>query len=140
MSEKNVPLPVNTFSNTDLGEAVNKNIRRCKYVKPIPVQQHTIPISLVGRDLIACAQTGSGKIVAFCFPIISGIMRDKFSRPPHSCMTFPIAFILSQMRELSCRVIKEFHSLKQIKGYEQITLGIHYGFLEKDMCPGFGRS
>lgn len=74
-SGNNVPLPVNTFAEIDLGEALNQNIKRYKYVKPTPVQRYAIPISLAGRDLMACAQTGSGKTAAFCFPIISGIMK-----------------------------------------------------------------
>ncbi|GAY34558.1 hypothetical protein CUMW_282650, partial [Citrus unshiu] len=60
-SGENVPPPVNTFAEIDLGEELNLNIRRCKYVKPTPVQRHAIPISVAGRDLMACAQTGSGK-------------------------------------------------------------------------------
>ncbi|CAN6918744.1 unnamed protein product [Brassica oleracea] len=56
-----VPPPVNTFADIDLGEALNLNIRRCKYVRPTPVQRHAIPILLAERDLMACAQTGSGK-------------------------------------------------------------------------------
>ncbi|CAK7342237.1 unnamed protein product [Dovyalis caffra] len=76
-SGQNVPPPVNTFVEIDLGEAVNQNIRRCKYVKPTPVQRNAIPILLAGRDLMACAQTGSGKTAAFCFPIIAGIMREQ---------------------------------------------------------------
>ncbi|CAA6659058.1 unnamed protein product [Spirodela intermedia] len=74
-SGTDVPPPVNTFAEIDLGDALNENIRRCKYVRPTPVQRHAIPISLGGRDLMACAQTGSGKTAAFCFPIISGIMK-----------------------------------------------------------------
>ncbi|CAN4096742.1 unnamed protein product [Withania somnifera] len=69
-------IPVETSDR--FREAVNLNIRRCKYVKPTPVQRYAIPISLAGRDLMACAQTGSGKTAAFCFPIISGIMRGIF--------------------------------------------------------------
>lgn len=103
-SGENVPPPVNTFAEIDLGEALNNNIRRCKYVKPTPVQRNAIPISLAGRDLMACAQTGSGKTAAFCFPIISGIMRGQFPRPPHPRMAFPLALILSPTRELSCQV------------------------------------
>ncbi|KAF9623762.1 hypothetical protein IFM89_005269 [Coptis chinensis] len=64
-SGDNVPPPVNTFADIDLGDALNQNIRRCKYVKPTSVQRHAIPISLAGRDLMACAQTGSGKTAAF---------------------------------------------------------------------------
>ncbi|GAA0152939.1 RNA helicase [Lithospermum erythrorhizon] len=108
-SGDNVPPPVNTFAEIDLGEALNLNIRRCKYVKPTPVQRYTIPISLSGRDLMACAQTGSGKTAAFCFPIISGIMRGQgVQRPPRMPrMAFPLALILSPTRELSCQIHEE---------------------------------
>ncbi|KAK4373048.1 hypothetical protein RND71_008432 [Anisodus tanguticus] len=107
-SGENVPPPVNTFAEIDLGEAVNLNIRRCKYVKPTPVQRYAIPISLAGRDLMACAQTGSGKTAAFCFPIISGIMRGNFPQRPRGVRTvFPLALILSPTRELSMQIHEE---------------------------------
>ncbi|KAF8403955.1 hypothetical protein HHK36_012062 [Tetracentron sinense] len=107
-SGDNVPPPVNTFAEIDLVEALNQNIRRCKYVKPTPVQRHAIPISLTGRDLMACAQTGSGKTAAFCFPIISGIMKGQFSQRPRGARTvYPLALILSPTRELSCQIHEE---------------------------------
>ncbi|PON76194.1 DEAD-box ATP-dependent RNA helicase [Parasponia andersonii] len=107
-SGNNVPSPVNTFAEIDLGEALNLNIRRCKYVKPTPVQRHAIPISLAGRDLMACAQTGSGKTAAFCFPIISGIMREHNVQRPRGARTvYPLALILSPTRELSCQIHEE---------------------------------
>ncbi|XP_062112276.1 DEAD-box ATP-dependent RNA helicase 37-like [Humulus lupulus] len=104
----NVPPAVNTFAEIDLGDALNNNIRRCKYVKPTPVQRHAIPISLAGRDLMACAQTGSGKTAAFCFPIISGIMRESnIQRPRGTRTVFPLALILSPTRELSSQIHDE---------------------------------
>ncbi|KAL9329391.1 hypothetical protein ACSQ67_004394 [Phaseolus vulgaris] len=108
-SGENVPPPVNTFAEIDLGDALNENIRRCKYVKPTPVQRHAIPISLGGRDLMACAQTGSGKTAAFCFPIISGIMRGQpVQRPPRGVRTvYPLALVLSPTRELSMQIHEE---------------------------------
>ncbi|XP_047179861.1 DEAD-box ATP-dependent RNA helicase 37-like [Vigna umbellata] len=110
-SGENVPPPVNTFAEIDLGDALNHNIRRCKYVKPTPVQRHAIPISLGGRDLMACAQTGSGKTAAFCFPIISGIMRGQGQaplRPPRGVRTvYPFALVLSPTRELSVQILEE---------------------------------
>lgn len=100
-----VPPPVNTFAEIDLGDALNENIRRCKYVRPTPVQRHAIPISLGGRDLMACAQTGSGKTAAFCFPIISGIMKGPPSQRARGMRTvYPQALILSPTRELSVQV------------------------------------
>ncbi|XP_052187463.1 DEAD-box ATP-dependent RNA helicase 37-like [Diospyros lotus] len=107
-SGDNVPPPVNTFAEIDLGEELNQNIRRCKYSKPTPVQRHAIPISLAGRDLMACAQTGSGKTAAFCFPIISGIMKGQFAqRRPRGRVAFPLALILSPTRELSMQIHEE---------------------------------
>ncbi|KAJ6945049.1 DEAD-box ATP-dependent RNA helicase 37-like [Populus alba x Populus x berolinensis] len=110
-SGENVPPAVNTFAEIDLGEALNLNIRRCKYVKPTPVQRHAIPIALTGRDLMACAQTGSGKTAAFCFPIISGIMKmqdQSAQRPLRGARTvYPLALILSPTRELSMQIHEE---------------------------------
>lgn len=108
-SGDNVPPPVETFAQIDLGDALNQNIKRCKFVKPTPVQRHAIPISLAGRDLMACAQTGSGKTAAFCFPIISGIMRGQYAQRPRGSRTvYPLALILSPTRELSCQVVLVF--------------------------------
>ncbi|KAG0470854.1 hypothetical protein HPP92_017554 [Vanilla planifolia] len=107
-SGDNVPAPANTFAEIDLGAALNENIRRCKYVRPTPVQRHAIPIALAGRDLMACAQTGSGKTAAFCFPIISGIMNSPLVQKPRGArIVFPLALILSPTRELSVQIHDE---------------------------------
>ncbi|KAL2338353.1 hypothetical protein Fmac_012799 [Flemingia macrophylla] len=111
-SGKDVPPPVKWFRETDLEEGLKRNIERCKYVKPTPVQRHAIPIAGAGRDLMACAQTGSGKTAAFCFPIISGILkgRSASSFPPSprgAAVAYPTALILSPTRELSCQIRDE---------------------------------
>ncbi|KAJ4849582.1 DEAD-box ATP-dependent RNA helicase 52 [Turnera subulata] len=121
-SGSNVPPPVNTFAEIDLGEAMNQNIRRCKYVKPTPVQRHAIPILLAGRDLMACAQTGSGKTAAFCFPIISGIMREQYvSRPRGGRNAYPLALILSPTRELSCQIHDEARKFSYQTGVKVVV-------------------
>ncbi|KAI4317498.1 hypothetical protein L6164_025362 [Bauhinia variegata] len=121
----NVPPPVNTFAEIDLGEALNLNIRRCKYVKPTPVQRHAIPISLAGRDLMACAQTGSGKTAAFCFPIISGIMRGQPAQRPRGVRTvYPLALILSPTRELSMQIHEE---ARKFSYQTQVRVVVAYG-------------
>ncbi|KVH93813.1 DEAD-box ATP-dependent RNA helicase 52C-like [Cynara cardunculus var. scolymus] len=113
-SGSDVPKPVNTFSEIDLGEALNDNIRnRCKYVKPTPIQRHAIPVALAGRDLMACAQTGSGKTAAFCFPIINGVLKSQSpaaSQPAfrrREMTAHPLALILSPTRELCCQIHEE---------------------------------
>lgn len=109
-SGEDVPPPVNTFQDIDLGDCLNNNIKRCRYVKPTPVQRHAIPIAMAGRDLMACAQTGSGKTAAFCFPIISGVLTKCLSRsrsPGDGWTVFPSALILSPTRELASQIYEE---------------------------------
>lgn len=94
-------------ADIDLGDALANNVKRCKYTKPTPVQKYSIPIGLSGRDLMACAQTGSGKTAAFCFPIIANIL--KRGQPPaaRSRKAYPQALVLSPTRELSSQIYDE---------------------------------
>ncbi|XP_022749703.1 DEAD-box ATP-dependent RNA helicase 52C-like [Durio zibethinus] len=108
-SGENIPPPVETFAEIDLGDGLKQNIRKCKYLKPTPIQRHAIPIAVAGRDLMACAQTGSGKTAAFCFPIICGVLKDQLllacrDGRPVAC---PLALILAPTRELSCQIHEE---------------------------------
>ncbi|GAB2295445.1 DEAD-box ATP-dependent RNA helicase 37 [Dionaea muscipula] len=121
-SGDNVPPPVETFAEIDLGMELNANIRRCKYVKPTPVQRYAIPISLAGRDLMACAQTGSGKTAAFCFPIISGIMRDQSQRIRGERGVQPLALILSPTRELSMQIHEEARKFAYQTGVKVVVV------------------
>ena len=102
-----VPEPISTFADVDLGPALMANVARCKYSKPTPVQRYSIPIGLAGRDLMACAQTGSGKTAAFCFPIIHNILRSGVQPTGRSRKAFPLALILSPTRELSSQIYEE---------------------------------
>ena len=51
------------FDEVDLPETLADNVRKAGYKKPTPVQKMAIPCTLDGRDIMACAQTGSGKTV-----------------------------------------------------------------------------
>uniref|UniRef100_A0A5B7B545 RNA helicase n=1 Tax=Davidia involucrata TaxID=16924 RepID=A0A5B7B545_DAVIN len=124
-SGSNIPPPVNSFAEIDLGKALNDNIKRCKYVKPTPVQRHAIPIAVAGRDLMACAQTGSGKTAAFCFPIICGVLRHHFSQPVLSWgvrIAYPLALILSPTRELSCQIYEEAKKFSYQTGVKLVVV------------------
>lgn len=108
---RKVPPPVSCFDQIDLGSCLELNIKHCRYEKPTPVQKHAIPIIMAGRDLMACAQTGSGKTAAFCLPIIAGILKGQgvFSerQAPHGIgnrATSPLALIICPTRELAGQV------------------------------------
>ncbi|KAL0340517.1 UNVERIFIED_CONTAM: DEAD-box ATP-dependent RNA helicase 52C [Sesamum radiatum] len=107
---RDIPPHVTSFEEMGFStNALTDNIRRCKYVKPTPIQSYAIPVAMAGRDLMACAQTGSGKTAAFCFPIINGVMdmqrRKTFvNHSAASGIACPVALILAPTRELSCQL------------------------------------
>ncbi len=60
-----------SFQNLGLSEALVHGVQRMGYVDPSPIQLRAIPLILSGRDLIASAQTGTGKTAAFGLPLLS---------------------------------------------------------------------
>ena len=70
-SGNDVPEPVLSFTNPPLDQHLLDNIEMAHYKSPTPVQKYSVPIVMGGRDLMACAQTGSGKTGGFLFPILS---------------------------------------------------------------------
>jgi len=61
-----------SFMAADINDVLKENVKKSKYDKPTPIQKWAIPVILSGRDLMACAQTGSGKTVCWTFYLISG--------------------------------------------------------------------
>jgi len=102
--------PMSTFAECELAEQLSWNLNRCGYDRPTPVQKHAIPIVVGGRDLMACAQTGSGKTCAFMVPCIQSLLasgpppaQGNRSRPP----PMPCALVLAPTRELAAQIHEE---------------------------------
>lgn len=74
-SGENVPEPIDSFQIEMLGEELMRTTNLCGYSKPTPVQKYSIPIGISNRDLMACAQTGSGKTAGFLFPTLISLLR-----------------------------------------------------------------
>ena len=65
------PVPgIETFEESGLRNLLLDNIKRSGYKTPTPIQKRTLPIVMAGRDLMGCAQTGSGKTAAFLLPVL----------------------------------------------------------------------
>ena len=113
-SGHNVPDPVGQFTNPPLDDHLLDNIRLASYTTPTPVQKYSIPIVMAGRDLMACAQTGSGKTGGFLFPILSQAYINGPSLQPtqggagfRSRKAFPTSLILAPTRELVSQIHEE---------------------------------
>jgi ATP-dependent RNA helicase DeaD len=108
--------PEVTFSDLGLSDALLKAVRDVGYEEPTPIQLITIPAMLRGVDIIAQAQTGSGKTAAFGLPIIEQLdERDRHIQ----------ALILTPTRELAIQVAEALHKYGKHKHIE--TLPIYGG-------------
>jgi ATP-dependent RNA helicase DeaD len=90
-----------TFTDLGLSEPTLKAISDLGYEEPTPIQARTIARMTAGVDIIAQAQTGTGKTAAFALPIIEKL---------ESGMRTPQALILTPTRELAVQVAEAFHS------------------------------
>jgi ATP-dependent RNA helicase RhlE len=59
-----------TFKELSIAPAILKALETKGYTQPTPIQEKAIPLLLAGRDLLGCAQTGTGKTAAFAIPIL----------------------------------------------------------------------
>ncbi|XP_024121016.1 probable ATP-dependent RNA helicase DDX4 [Oryzias melastigma] len=107
VSGTNLPPAILTFEEAKLCESLKNNISRSGYVKPTPVQKYGLPIISAGRDLMACAQTGSGKTAAFLLPILQQLMADGVAASRFSEIQEPEAVIVAPTRELINQIFQE---------------------------------
>ncbi len=77
-------------------------IADAQYAVPTPIQEKAIPDLLEGRDIIGCAQTGTGKTAAFMLPIIDALLKPAEPQPVEP--GHPLALVLSPTRELAAQI------------------------------------
>ncbi|KAG0177624.1 hypothetical protein DFQ29_004633 [Apophysomyces sp. BC1021] len=116
----NPPQGFEKFDDADLHPVMKENVRLARYSVPTPVQRHSISIVTAGRDLMACAQTGSGKTAAFLIPTCSRLFanaRQKIARPGggYDARHFkakPLVLIMAPTRELCSQIFDEARRIK----------------------------
>jgi len=102
-------LPINRFSEARLTDSLFENLQRCGYDRPTPIQKYSIPIVIGGRDLMACAQTGSGKTCAFMVPCLESLLRSGPPAPTGNRRPkpSPCGLVLAPTRELAAQIHAE---------------------------------
>jgi ATP-dependent RNA helicase RhlE len=91
------------FSHFKLHPDLVRGIKDLGFVKPTPIQTDAIPPALEGRDLLACAMTGSGKTAAFLLPILNKLM----AKPRGTTR----ALVLTPTRELAAQILEDLNGL-----------------------------
>ena len=95
------------FSTLELIDPILSAVKDCGYDQPTPIQRETIPPVLAGRDVLGCAQTGTGKTAAFALPMLQ---RLHAGRKQHANRRTVRALILTPTRELALQIYDNFES------------------------------
>nr|PVC54356.1 DEAD-box family RNA helicase [Theileria orientalis] len=104
------------------------NIKKVNYNKPTPIQRHSISVILENRDLMACAQTGSGKTAAFLLPIVTCMLKTGPPKAPalnamySNKVALPVCLVLSPTRELAVQIYAEARKFNFGTGIRTVVL------------------
>jgi ATP-dependent RNA helicase RhlE len=118
------------FAALNLHPTLLRGVEDLGFVRPTPIQEKAIPQALTGRDLLACAATGSGKTAAFLLPILHQLM-DK----PRGTTR---ALVLAPTRELALQILADAHALAPHTGIRAAAVhgGVGMGPQEKAFRTG----
>jgi len=109
-----------------IANVLKRNIELSQYKEPTPVQMQTLPAMLHGRDVLACAPTGSGKTAAFLIPLImrlrSSLVNKKKNKKAGSESGDVRGLIIAPTRELAIQILREFEKLSKGKEFHAFVL------------------
>jgi ATP-dependent RNA helicase RhlE len=96
----------NAFAQFGLCEPLLQALEYEKYTVPTPIQAQALPVVLAGKDMIALAQTGTGKTAAFTLPMLHRLFENKKRATPQGCR----ALILTPTRELAMQILSRVNA------------------------------
>ncbi|NDW22671.1 DEAD/DEAH box helicase [Alteromonas hispanica] len=108
-----------SFSQLGLAEPLLKAIEKQGFSKPSPIQEKAIPVVMEGRDVLAAAQTGTGKTAGFGLPILHKLLDGKKASGNNVR-----ALILTPTRELAAQVEE---SIRELSAYVPLTTAVVFG-------------
>ena len=107
------------FENLEIIEPILRALKNEDYVTPTPIQEMTIPPLLHGRDLLGCAQTGTGKTASFAIPILQKLYLEKQRSGPFQKIQ---ALILTPTRELAAQIGDSFSTYGRYVGLKNLVI------------------
>ncbi len=107
------------FKELNLIEPILKALETEGYTTPTPIQEQSIPIVLQGRDLLGCAQTGTGKTAAFAIPMLQLLDASKKANPSAKGIK---ALILTPTRELAIQIDESFAAYGKHLNLKQLVI------------------
>ena len=96
-----------SFEELGLSEKLLSAVASCGYKAPTPIQEKSIPVILMGRDVLGSAQTGTGKTASFTLPMIDILDAGRAKA------RLPRSLILTPTRELAAQVSESFSQFSQ---------------------------
>jgi ATP-dependent RNA helicase RhlE len=118
------------FSTLPLSENILKAIADAGYTTATPIQQQTIPQIIEGKDVLGCAQTGTGKTAAFAIPILQKLSRQKASKHIKSLVLTPTRELALQIEE-NCHTYSKYTNLKACAIFGGVPQGKQVASMKK---------
>jgi len=104
---RNPPGKVSSIQEAGVHPLIQQNVSRAGYTNLTPIQKHSLPIILAGRDLVGVAQTGSGKTAAFLLPIIHHLVAGNVTQTDIGHLRAPFCLVVTPTRELALQIHAE---------------------------------
>ncbi|KAJ1915432.1 hypothetical protein H4219_004322 [Mycoemilia scoparia] len=120
--------PCVSFAHFGFDEKLLGAIANAKYTEPTDIQKQTIPIALMGHDIIGIAKTGSGKTAAYVWPMLTHISKQPNGEalPKNDddggCGGGPIALVLSPTRELAIQIYNDTKPFAKALGFKTTVI------------------
>jgi ATP-dependent RNA helicase RhlE len=108
-----------SFENLNLIEPILRALKTEGYTTPTPIQEQAIPIVLQHKDLLGCAQTGTGKTAAFAIPILQLLYQDRLQHKEQKTIK---AIILTPTRELAIQIDESFAAYGRHTGLKHLVI------------------
>ncbi len=107
------------FEDLSLSKSIQKAVYELGYLEPTPIQEQSIPAILQGKDLIGCAQTGTGKTAAFAIPIIHQLHRIVGSSKKSKQIR---CLVVTPTRELAVQIGQNFDQYGKYTNLTSLTI------------------